>query len=37
MRMIDYFERGAEVDPDRTAIMDAGNSYTFAEVQRLTR
>ncbi len=36
MRMIDYFERGAEIDPDRTAIMDAGNSYTFAEVQRLT-
>ena len=36
MRVIDYFDRGAEIDPDRTAIMDADKKYTFREAQRIT-
>ncbi|WP_114953512.1 AMP-binding protein [Sphingosinicella terrae] len=37
MRAIDYFDRGARIDPDRVAMADAERSLTFAEAQALTR
>ncbi len=38
MRSIDYFDRGHDVDPDRTALVDvaSGERLTFAEVKSLT-
>lgn len=37
MRSIDYFDRGAERDPDRIAIRDDRVAYSFAEAQALTK
>ena len=37
MRAIDYFDRGAAIDPSRVAMRDADRSFTFAEAQALTR
>jgi acyl-CoA synthetase (AMP-forming)/AMP-acid ligase II len=38
MRSIDYFDRGHDLDPDRTALVDVANGerLTFAEVKSLT-
>ncbi len=36
MRCIDYFDKGAEIEPERAAIVQGDLSYTFAEVQALT-
>ncbi|MEG3145345.1 AMP-binding protein [Sphingomonas sp. RT2P30] len=38
MRSIDYFDRGHDLDPDRTALIDVANGerLTFAEVKSLT-
>lgn len=38
MRSIDYFDRGHDVDPSRTAVVDvaSGERLTFAEVKSLT-
>jgi fatty-acyl-CoA synthase len=38
MRAIDYFDRGHDLDPDRTALVDvaSGEKLTFAEVKALT-
>ena len=36
MRTIDYFDRGAEIDPDRTAIIDGETRYSFAETAALS-
>jgi acyl-CoA synthetase (AMP-forming)/AMP-acid ligase II len=37
MRAIDYFDRGAAIDPQRTAMRDAERSLSFAEAQALTK
>src|SRR5579862_3021694 len=37
MRAIDYFDKGAEADPQRVAILDGTRSYTYAEVRTLTQ
>jgi fatty-acyl-CoA synthase len=39
MRSIDYFDRGHDSDPDRTALIDAesGARFSFAEVKALTQ
>ena len=37
MRAIDYFDKGAEANPGRTAILDHdGTSYSYAETRALT-
>jgi fatty-acyl-CoA synthase len=38
MRAIDYFDRGHDLDPNRTALIDAdlGTAQSFAEVKTLT-
>jgi len=36
VRSIDYFDRGAEIAPDRAAIVEGDEQLTFAEVQALT-
>ncbi|HUO92955.1 MAG TPA: AMP-binding protein [Rhizomicrobium sp.] len=36
MRSIDYFDRGAEIDPDRDAIVDGDKRITFRELSDLT-
>jgi acyl-CoA synthetase (AMP-forming)/AMP-acid ligase II len=36
MRCIDYFDKGAEIEPDRAAIVQDDLRYTFADVQALT-
>jgi fatty-acyl-CoA synthase len=38
MRAIDYFDRGCDLDPDRTALIDAdlGTEHSFAQVKTLT-
>ena len=37
MRAIDYFDRGAAIDPGRVAMRDATRSLTFAEAQALSK
>ncbi|WP_129791864.1 AMP-binding protein [Sphingosinicella sp. CPCC 101087] len=37
MRAIDYFDRGAAVDPTRIAMQDSARAFTFAEAQALTK
>jgi fatty-acyl-CoA synthase len=36
MRAIDYFDKGAEANPDQTAIVDCGASFTYREVRAIT-
>jgi fatty-acyl-CoA synthase len=36
MRAIDYFDRGAEACPDRTAIIDGETRYTYRETRAVT-
>ena len=36
MRSIDYFDKGAELDPDRAAIVEGDVQLSFREVQTLT-
>jgi acyl-CoA synthetase (AMP-forming)/AMP-acid ligase II len=38
MRTIDYIDRGVDIDPDRTAIIDieGGEKYSFREMQAIT-
>src|SRR5580658_7390546 len=36
MRAIDYFDKGAEANPDRVAILDGTRSYSYREVRALT-
>jgi fatty-acyl-CoA synthase len=36
MRAIDYFDKGADANPDRTAIVDDDCSYTYRQVQAIT-
>lgn len=33
MRAIDYFDKGAEADPDRAAIVDGDSRYSYRETQ----
>jgi acyl-CoA synthetase (AMP-forming)/AMP-acid ligase II len=37
MRAIDYFDKGAEKNPDRVAILDGARSYTYRQVRELTQ
>src|SRR3954471_14540195 len=37
MRSIDYFDRGAGIDPDRVAMRDSTRALTFAEAQAMTK
>jgi fatty-acyl-CoA synthase len=37
MRAIDYFDKAAELYPQKIAIADRGKEYSFAEVQAMTR
>ena len=37
MRAIDYFDRGAAIDPSRVAMQDEHRAYSFAEAQALTK
>jgi len=37
MRAIDYFDKGAEAYPDRTAIVDDETRYTYQEMREITR
>ncbi len=37
MRVIDYFDKGAKIDPHRAAIIAGDLSYTYQEVQELTQ
>jgi len=36
MRAIDYFDKGAELYPDRAAIIDRGRRYTYREARDLS-
>ena len=36
MRAIDYFDKVADIDPDRDAIVEGDRHYTFREVRALT-
>jgi acyl-CoA synthetase (AMP-forming)/AMP-acid ligase II len=36
MRCIDYFDRGAEIDPSRAAIVDGDKRWSFAETQEIS-
>ncbi len=36
MRAIDYFDKGADANPDRTAVIDGANSYSYREVRAAT-
>jgi fatty-acyl-CoA synthase len=36
MRAIDYFDKAAEAWPTRTALIDRGTHYSYAEAQQLT-
>jgi fatty-acyl-CoA synthase len=36
MRAIDYFDKGAEAYPSRTAIIDADTGYSYAEMREIT-
>ena len=37
MRAIDYFDKGAEANPGRTAVIDGGKSHSYRAVQEITR
>jgi fatty-acyl-CoA synthase len=36
MRAIDYFDKGAEAHPDRTALIDGETRYTYRETKAIT-
>ena len=36
MRIIDFFDRGAAIAPDREALVSAGHSLTYTEARTLT-
>jgi fatty-acyl-CoA synthase len=36
MRAIDYFDKGAEANPERIAILDGARTYSYREVRALT-
>ncbi len=36
MRAIDYFDKGADSQRDRVALIDGGNRYTYGETQAIT-
>jgi fatty-acyl-CoA synthase len=36
MRAIDYFDKGAEAQPDRIAVIDGSAQYTYRETQAIT-
>jgi fatty-acyl-CoA synthase len=36
MRAIDYFDKGAEADPERIAVVDGERSYTYRETRTTT-
>ena len=36
MRAIDYFDKGAEANPDRTAILDGARTYSYADLRQQT-
>jgi acyl-CoA synthetase (AMP-forming)/AMP-acid ligase II len=36
MRTIDYFDRGAEIDPQRMAIVDGDRRWSFAETREIS-
>ena len=36
MRVIDYFDKGAEIDPERAAVVAGNLSFTYKEVQQHT-
>ena len=36
MRTIDYFDRGAEIDPGRDAVVDGEFRISFRDLQALT-
>src|SRR5580658_9232534 len=36
MRAIDYFDKGADAHPDRTAVVDGCAHYSYREVQAIT-
>jgi acyl-CoA synthetase (AMP-forming)/AMP-acid ligase II len=36
MRAIDYFDKGAEAYPSRTAIVDGDARYSYAEMSEVT-
>jgi acyl-CoA synthetase (AMP-forming)/AMP-acid ligase II len=36
MRAIDYFDRGVEIDPERTAILEGDKRISFRELQDMT-
>ena len=36
MRAIDYFDKGAEANPDRTAIVDGDSQWTYRQLQTAT-
>ena len=37
MRAIDYFDKGADASPDRTAIVDGDTRYSYSETRAITR
>lgn len=37
MRAIDYFDKGADASPDRTAIRDGDTSYSYCETRAVTK
>ncbi|HEY7617350.1 MAG TPA: AMP-binding protein, partial [Terriglobales bacterium] len=37
MRAIDYFDRGADANPDRAAIVDGNISYSYRETRAVTQ
>src|SRR5262245_27654445 len=37
MRAIDYFDKGAETQPGRVAVIDGNTQYTYREVQAITK
>jgi acyl-CoA synthetase (AMP-forming)/AMP-acid ligase II len=37
MRTIDYFDKGAAIDPDRIALVDSGTRITYRDAQAATR
>src|SRR5580692_1802682 len=36
MRAIDYFDKGADAHPDRTAVVDGGARYSYRQTQAIT-
>ena len=36
MRAIEYFDKGADANPDRTAIIDGDSSYTYCDTRAIT-